>query len=312
MNNEKGRLGIWNGRGWFLQDLEQDDVTKITAFDKAESDHLLFLCSNFGVIYLIDMQKFPLRLKDGDLLINEFYKDPDNEEITAISYFHCSSFENQFIGADKSIEIAYGTRNGTVRILVHHPETVGQGPQLYQTIQVHLNSISRIMLNQCYLITMCDKLHVRTWSIVRFRGLIIRNSSDMLSTEPGTKPHSSFQIHFFGQNSNMGIIGPYGQPRVGRQVFVEMPYNDCKYANVLYASNGQKICTFKSVDNTKITNVCFMYKHDIRHRQFIVTGHENGNVQIWDLTTAMQCGTSGDNQMPIGSRTDLIANLFES
>ena len=35
------------------------------------------------------------------------------------------------------IEIAYGTSSGTVRVIVQHPETVGQGPQLFQTFTVH-------------------------------------------------------------------------------------------------------------------------------------------------------------------------------
>jgi hypothetical protein len=46
------------------------------------------------------------------------------------------------------IEIAYGTSSGTVRVIVQHPETVGQGPQLFQTFTVH-----RFVLGsreQCY------------------------------------------------------------------------------------------------------------------------------------------------------------------
>lgn len=33
------------------------------------------------------MQKFPLRMKDNDLLVTELYKDPSNDEITSISIY---------------------------------------------------------------------------------------------------------------------------------------------------------------------------------------------------------------------------------
>ena len=33
------------------------------------------------------MQKFPLRMKDNDLLVTELYKDPANDSITAISVY---------------------------------------------------------------------------------------------------------------------------------------------------------------------------------------------------------------------------------
>lgn len=43
-------------------------------------------CTN-GSIYYIDMQKFPLRMKDNDLLITELYRDPNADVITAISVY---------------------------------------------------------------------------------------------------------------------------------------------------------------------------------------------------------------------------------
>lgn len=33
------------------------------------------------------MQKFPLRMKDNDLLVTELYKDPTLDQITAISVY---------------------------------------------------------------------------------------------------------------------------------------------------------------------------------------------------------------------------------
>jgi len=34
-----------------------------------------------------DMQKFPLRMKDNDLLVTELYKDPSGNRITALSVY---------------------------------------------------------------------------------------------------------------------------------------------------------------------------------------------------------------------------------
>jgi hypothetical protein len=42
------------------------------------------------------------------------------------------------------IEIAYGTSSGTVRVIVQHPETVGHGPQLFQTFTVHQSPVTKV------------------------------------------------------------------------------------------------------------------------------------------------------------------------
>lgn len=38
-------------------------------------------------VYVLDMQKFPLRMKDNDLLVTELYHDPSNDAITALSVY---------------------------------------------------------------------------------------------------------------------------------------------------------------------------------------------------------------------------------
>ena len=55
------------------------------SFDTAGS-FLLLGCQN-GSIYYIDMQKFPLRMKDNDLLVTELFKDPAGDTITALSVY---------------------------------------------------------------------------------------------------------------------------------------------------------------------------------------------------------------------------------
>ena len=42
---------------------------------------------NFTFLFIIDMQKFPLRMKDNDLLVTELYKDPANDMVTALSVY---------------------------------------------------------------------------------------------------------------------------------------------------------------------------------------------------------------------------------
>lgn len=42
------------------------------------------------------------------------------------------------------IEIAYGTTSGAVRVIVQHPETVGHGPQLFQTFTVHQSKVIKV------------------------------------------------------------------------------------------------------------------------------------------------------------------------
>ena len=50
------------------------------------------------------------------------------------------------------IEIAYGTATGQVRVIVQHPETVGHGPQLFQTFSVHRGSVIKGKTNHISLL----------------------------------------------------------------------------------------------------------------------------------------------------------------
>lgn len=85
------------------------------------------------------------------------------------------------------IEIAYGTKSGSVRVIVQHPETVGHGPQLFQTFTVHQSPVTKVTLSEKFLISVCSEYnHVRTWEVTRFRG--------MISTQPGSTPEASFKV----------------------------------------------------------------------------------------------------------------------
>lgn len=52
---------------------------------------------------LSDMQKFPLRMKDNDLLVTELYKDPSNDSITAISVYLTPKTTSKFTAIMKRV-----------------------------------------------------------------------------------------------------------------------------------------------------------------------------------------------------------------
>jgi len=65
-----------------------------------------------------------------------------------------SVLDQQFVGFGGNwIEIAYGTSAGTVCIIVQHPETLGQGPQLFQTFSVHCSPVIRVMISEKHLVS---------------------------------------------------------------------------------------------------------------------------------------------------------------
>lgn len=42
------------------------------------------------------------------------------------------------------IQIAYDTSSGAMRMIVQHTETVGHGPQLFQTFTIHRSPINKV------------------------------------------------------------------------------------------------------------------------------------------------------------------------
>ncbi|XP_037079230.1 BTB/POZ domain-containing protein KCTD3-like [Pollicipes pollicipes] len=77
-----GRIGVWHAMTHHWQ---AQEVGHISSFDRAGS--FLLLGGTNGSIYYIDMQKFPLRMKDNDLLVTELYHDASDDPITAISVY---------------------------------------------------------------------------------------------------------------------------------------------------------------------------------------------------------------------------------
>ncbi|XP_024881457.1 BTB/POZ domain-containing protein KCTD3 isoform X1 [Temnothorax curvispinosus] len=283
-----GKIGVWHAmtHHWQIQ-----DVVPILSFDTAGS-FLLLGCNN-GSIYYIDMQKFPLRMKDNDLLVTELYRDPSYDPITAISVYltpKTTSERGKGGLCGNWIEIAYGTKSGSVRVIVQHPETVGHGPQLFQTFTVHQSSVTKVTLSEKYLVSVCSEYnHVRSWAVTRFRG--------MISTQPGSTPEASFKIVSLEAidpcvSYNAGNdFGPFGE-QDDEQVFVQKVVPETDQLFVRLASNGKRVCVIQSVDGSIISS---FYVHECegssrmgsRPRRFIFTGHSNGTIQMWDLTTAL-------------------------
>ncbi|CAG9766347.1 unnamed protein product [Ceutorhynchus assimilis] len=288
-----GKLGVWHA---MTQHWQTQDVMPIASFDTAGS--ILLLGCNNGCIYYIDMQKFPLRMKDNDLLVTELYRDPNNDTVTAISVYLTP--KTNLCG--NWIEIAYGTTSGAVRVIVQHPETVGHGPQLFQTFTVHQSRVTKVTLSEKFLVSVCSEYnHVRSWRVTRFRG--------MLSTQPGSTPEASFKIVALeaaeptmgplgGSSSGLASAsivgndcGPFGE-QDDEQVFVQKVVPDADQLFVRLASNGKRVCTIKAVDNSTVSAFCVhecegSSRMGSRPRRFIFTGHSNGSIQMWDLTTAL-------------------------
>ncbi|GCC30852.1 hypothetical protein chiPu_0009306 [Chiloscyllium punctatum] len=276
-----GKVGVWNA---VTQHWQVQEVVPITSCDTAGT-FLLLGCNN-GSIYYIDMQKFPLRMKDNDLLVTELYHDPSNDAITALSVY----LTPKTSVSGNWIEIAYGTSSGAVRVIVQHPETVGSGPQLFQTFTVHRSPVTKIMLSEKYLVSVCaDNNHVRTWTVTRFRG--------MISTQPGSTPLASFKILSLEETESHGSyaagndIGPFGE-RDDQQVFIQKVVPVTNKLFVRLSSTGKRICEIQAVDGMTITAFTVREcegssRMGSRPRRYLFTGHGNGSIQMWDLTTAM-------------------------
>ncbi|KAJ8280858.1 hypothetical protein GJAV_G00059920 [Gymnothorax javanicus] len=300
-----GKVGVWNAvtKHW-----QNQDVVPINSYDTAGS-FLLLGCNN-GSIYYIDVQKFPLRMKDNDLLVTELYRDPSEDAITALSVYLTPKTSD----SGNWIEIAYGTSSGTVRVIVQHPETVGSGPQLFQTFSVHRSPVTKIMLSEKHLTSVCaDNNHVRTWTVTRFRG--------MISTQPGSTPLNSFKILSLEDIDGLGgcsagtEIGPYGE-RDDQQVFIQRVVPDTDKVYVRLSCNGKRLCEVRSVDGTSITAFVVhecegSSRIGSRPRRYLFTGHGNGSIQMWDLTTAMEISGKIDAKALGGPTGEELLELLD-
>jgi len=99
--SSSGKIGVWNS---MTQLWQSQGISPVTSHDTAGS--FLLLGSSNGSINYVDMQKFPLRMKDNDLLVTELYRDPAGDAVTAVSVY----LTPKTSVCGNWIEIAYGTR----------------------------------------------------------------------------------------------------------------------------------------------------------------------------------------------------------
>lgn len=161
---------------------------------------------------------------------------------------------------------------------------------------VHTSAITKVTLSEKYLISVCSEYnHVRTWSVTRFRG--------MISTQPGSRPEASFKVVSLDATESCysyiagNDFGPFGE-QDDEQIILQKVVPDCEKLYVRNASNGDRICVIKSVDASPISSFCVHEEGSTnrlgsRPRRFILTGHSNGQVQMWDLTTALEHASKG-------------------
>ncbi|XP_023386804.1 BTB/POZ domain-containing protein KCTD3 [Pteropus vampyrus] len=212
------------------------------------------------------------------------------------------------------IEIAYGTSSGAVRVIVQHPETVGSGPQLFQTFTVHRSPVTKIMLSEKHLVSVCaDNNHVRTWTVTRFRG--------MISTQPGSTPLASFKIlsleetESHGSYSSGNDIGPFGE-RDDQQVFIQKVVPITNKLFVRLSSTGKRICEIQAVDCATISSFTVREcegssRMGSRPRRYLFTGHTNGSIQMWDLTTAMDVVSKSEGADGGGPTEEELLKLLD-
>jgi len=249
----------------------------------------VYLGTETGRIHYTDLQKFPLRTKDNSLLVTELHCDYLTEPITALAVsFERTTQKEKCPDPFDSLELCYGTAAGTVRIMVQSPEHHTHGLrslQLLQTYKVHSSPIVSVELSEKFLITCCQRRHVRTWSMTRFRGV--------LSTQPGSVPYADFELTQEPlPNQRKEQLGPYGD---GTEIpiFVQQPFENSDTLFIRTGDTGTRIGTFTSVTGASLSTYA---SHDfegsprmgLKPRRLILTGHRDGSVQVWDVARALE------------------------
>lgn len=81
------------------------------------------------------------------------------------------------------------------------------------------------------------------------------------------------------------------------------------YAHCLLSD---RVCVIRAVDGTTVTSFCVhecegSSRMGSRPRRFIFTGHSNGAIQMWDLTTALDLAAKGEP----GTKLTLCIGVLE-
>jgi len=141
----------------------------------------------------------------------------------------------------------------------------------------------------------------------------------MLSTQPGSIPEASFKIvsleatDIYYSYSAGNDYGPYGD--YDEQIFIQKVVPETDQLYVRLASNGDRVCVIKSIDSTTITSFC-VHECEVSSRlgsRFILTGHSNGAIQMWDLETALSLFSKNEPQQKTsgGPTTSELIRLLD-
>jgi hypothetical protein len=105
----------------------------------------------------------------------------------------------------------------------------------------------------------------------------------MLSTQPGSTPEASYKVVSLEsvETNNTYLagnaFGPYGHLD-DEQIVIQKVVPDTEKLFVRLASNGDRVCVIKSVDDTAITSFCVhecegsCMRMGSRPRRFLLTG----------------------------------------
>ncbi|KAF1745168.1 hypothetical protein MXB_2730, partial [Myxobolus squamalis] len=215
-------------------------------------------------------------MTDEDVLISTVYKASHEDQITAISVYTRLQYQ-QKSNVGYWLELAYGTSSGSIYVIGHHPETAASQLRVFYRLYVHSMPIQKIVLGEKYLISVCDcNNHIRTWSLSRFR--------DMLNTQPGPTPISSFTIPnnrtFSDRELGLGRSkGPYISAD-GQGFFVENLMPDDTQIRLRSVVTGDVLATLNSADDSVITsyniNSCdILCPTNSMHSLYFFTGHKS-------------------------------------
>lgn len=275
-----GEIGVWQStfsRPWTVCKV----VTPIYSYAFAPNLILLLGCSD-GVIRAIDLHKLPIKYINNsmaDLLVTDWYTDSNRSKITAVSIHlpHCKphSYHNKWF------EVAYGTGNGSIHILVQYPETKAatNGPALVQTILVHTSPVISLHLSDLNLFSICSQYgHVRTFQVKRELGLMATQP------HPPTKPVASFRILCLDDNVDEWQMKVHGSENL---VFAHKLVPNCSEVFIRNALNGDCITRLDAVDDGAVTDLLV---HDAPNNlgRYIITGHSTGTLQVWDFAAALE------------------------
>lgn len=148
--------------------------------------------------------------------------------------------------------------------------------------------------------------------------------SYITSTQPGSTPEASYKVVSLEsvETDNTYLagndFGPFGE-QDDEQIMIQKVVPDTDKLFVRLASKGDRVCVIKSVDSTTITSFCVhecegsCTRMGSRPRRFLLTGHCNGTIQWWDLTTALELfnkGELGELEKIFKLRIQLIHKFF--